>query len=66
MPIINEITALEREYWDSMITKDPRVAQRLTADESLVVGAQGVNQVGGEFRGQRAPGSGRRLFARRN
>jgi hypothetical protein len=45
MPIDKEITDLEREYWDSMITKDPRVAQRLTADPSLIVGAQGVSSV---------------------
>ena len=40
-----ELLALEREYWDSMITKDPTVATRLTADESIVVGAHGVGTV---------------------
>ena len=43
--IDKEITALEREYWDSMMTKDPRVATRLTAAESVIVGAQGVSTV---------------------
>lgn len=40
-----EILALEREYWESMITRDPRVATRLTAQESIIVGAQGVGTV---------------------
>jgi hypothetical protein len=43
--IDQEITALERQYWDSMITKDPSVAPRLTASESVIVGAQGVSTV---------------------
>jgi hypothetical protein len=41
----SEILALEREYWQWMITKDPDVATRLTGDESIVVGAQGVGKV---------------------
>jgi hypothetical protein len=40
-----EIMGMEREYWDSMLTKDPSVATRLTADESVIVGAQGVSTV---------------------
>jgi hypothetical protein len=43
--IDRDILALEREYWDSMITKDPEVVTRLTADESIIVGAQGVGIV---------------------
>ena len=43
--IEREIMGLEREYWDSMISKDPKVATRLTADESVIVGAQGVSTV---------------------
>ena len=43
--IDREIMGLEREYWDSMISKDPKVASRLTADESVIVGAQGVSTV---------------------
>lgn len=41
----SEILGLEREYWNAMITKDPNVATRLTADRSIVVGAQGVGVV---------------------
>jgi hypothetical protein len=43
--IDKEIIAVEREYWDSMISKDPKVATRLTADESMIVGSQGVSTV---------------------
>jgi hypothetical protein len=40
-----EILGLEREYWDSMISKDPAVATRVTAPESIVVSAQGAGIV---------------------
>jgi len=40
-----EILALEREYWDAMVKKDPSVPARLTADECLVVGPPGVSTV---------------------
>src|SRR3954447_17467881 len=40
-----EITDLERQYWDSMISKDPKVAERLTAHESMIVGSRGVSTV---------------------
>ncbi len=40
-----EILALEREYWESMITRNPEVATRLTAEQSIVVGAEGVGTV---------------------
>ena len=43
--IDRDILALEREYWDSIITKNSEVAARLTADESIIVGAQGVGTV---------------------
>lgn len=45
IPTENEILALEREYWQSMITKDSSVATRLTAETSIIVGAQGVGKV---------------------
>jgi len=61
MPITQEITALEHEYWDSMITKDPRVAQRLTADESLIVGAQGVSTVSSKTIGPMVESDGWKL-----
>jgi hypothetical protein len=44
-PMDREILALEREYWQAMITKDREVATRLTADQSIIVGAQGVGLV---------------------
>jgi hypothetical protein len=44
--IDKEILELEREYWQAMITKDSEVATRLTADRSIIVGAQGVSTVG--------------------
>lgn len=40
-----EILDVEREYWDSMVNKDPAVATRLTAERSLITGAQGVGEV---------------------
>jgi hypothetical protein len=40
-----EILDVEREYWDSMISKDPSVATRLTGDRALITGAQGVSEV---------------------
>ncbi len=45
-PTESEILAIEREYWQAMITKDAGVVSRLTADPSIVVGAQGVGSVG--------------------
>jgi hypothetical protein len=41
-----EILGVEREYWDSMISKDPSVATKLTGERSLITGAQGVSEVG--------------------
>ena len=41
----SEILALEREFWQSMITKDRDTATRLTADQSIVVGPQGVGMI---------------------
>ena len=40
-----EIQRVEREYWDSMISKDPSVAAKLTGERSLITGAQGVSEV---------------------
>lgn len=40
-----EILALEREFWDAMAAKDADVATRLTADQSIVTGAQGVGVI---------------------
>lgn len=46
--IDKEILALEREYWDAMVRKDPEPPSRLTADECLVVGPPGVTTVKGK------------------
>ncbi|MEI6665449.1 MAG: nuclear transport factor 2 family protein [Chloroflexota bacterium] len=40
-----EILDVEHEYWDSMISKDSAVATRLTAERSIITGAQGVSEV---------------------
>lgn len=40
-----EILALEKEYWQSMVTRDPEVATRLTAEQSIIVGTEGVGTV---------------------
>jgi hypothetical protein len=59
--IDKEITAVEREYWDSMITKDQEVAPRLTADQSLIAGAQGISTVTPKTIGQMVLSDGWRL-----
>ena len=47
-----ELLALEREYWDAMVHRDPEPATRLTAEECLVVGPPGVSKVkGGDIAG---------------
>jgi hypothetical protein len=59
--IDKEIIAVEREYWDSMISKDPSVATRLTADESVIVGAQGVSTVTSQGIGEMVKSEGWKL-----
>ena len=59
--IDKEIIAVEREYWDSMISKDPSVATRLTADESLIVGAHGVSTVSSKTIGAMVQSDGWKL-----
>jgi len=59
--IDEEIIAAEREYWDSMITKDPEVATRLTDNESLIVGAQGVSTVTSKNIGEMVKSDGWKL-----
>lgn len=48
----DQVLGAEREYWDSMISKDPSVAKKLTAERSLITGAQGVSEVGSATIGQ--------------
>jgi hypothetical protein len=59
--IDKEIIAVEREYWDSMISKDPSVATRLTATESVIVGAQGVSTVTSKGIGEMVKSDGWKL-----
>jgi hypothetical protein len=47
-----EIMALERQFWDSMKSKDASVGQRLTGDQCIVAGAQGVSA----FKAEDMPG----------
>lgn len=49
--IEKELLHLERQYWNAMKDKDAQAAMRLTDDEFIVTGAQGVarldrNQIG--------------------
>ena len=39
----SEILAQEKRFWDAMQRKDGRAAAEMTADQSIVVGAQGVS-----------------------
>jgi len=59
--IDKEIIAAEREYWDSMVSKDPSVATRLTADESIIAGAQGVSTVTSKGIGEMVKSDGWKL-----
>jgi hypothetical protein len=40
-----ELLELERQFWDAMKRKDGSAAERLTAEECIVVGRQGVSAV---------------------
>ena len=40
-----EIVDLETRFWNAMKAKDPDVASRLTDDDCVVVGAQGVSTI---------------------
>ena len=40
-----ELLALERQYWDALKARDARIAGRLTAEDSTIVGASGVSGV---------------------
>ena len=50
--ITNELTALERRYWDAIQRKDEQSAMKLSDDQCVVVGAQGVGEVDRERLGQ--------------
>ena len=40
-----DLIALERKYWDAMITKDVDTAVRMSDDPCYIAGAQGVSQI---------------------
>ena len=40
-----ELFDVERRFWDAMKAKDARVAEQLTDDNCIVVGAQGVSEI---------------------
>jgi hypothetical protein len=40
-----ELLDLERRFWDAMKAKDAQSARRMTDDQCIVVGAQGVSSV---------------------
>jgi hypothetical protein len=47
MPRISdkELLTLERDYWDALKDRDARIAGRMTAEDSTIVGASGVSGV---------------------
>ena len=62
MPDIEqEVLGVEREYWDSMITKDGAVASRLTGETSIIAGSQGVSTVSSATIGEMVQSDGWKL-----
>ncbi len=45
MTIDQEITSLERKFWQAMIDKDAEAGARLVSDPCLVTGAQGIGRL---------------------
>ncbi len=45
MKPIEEIKGLEHQYWDAIQAKDPSTAMKLSDDNCIVVGAQGVGSL---------------------
>ena len=43
--LTKELLDLENQYWQAMKTKDVDTAMRLTDDDCIITGAQGVNRV---------------------
>src|SRR6476661_5382552 len=44
-PTVDEILALEREFWDTFKTNDAATMARLTDQDCVLVGAQGVSMI---------------------
>jgi len=55
------LVGLEREYWDAMISKDPTVATRLTAERQIYTGPQGVSTIGADAIGSMVQSDGWKL-----
>ena len=47
-----ELLENERRFWDAMKTKDANVASKMTDDQCIVVGAQGVSAIDGRTMGK--------------
>jgi ketosteroid isomerase-like protein len=45
MPSDSEIEQLERQFWQTMVDKDPDAAMRLIAEECLIAGPMGSMQI---------------------
>jgi hypothetical protein len=45
MSLENEILALEKNFWQSMIDRDAKAGAAMTADPCVVTGAQGVGKI---------------------
>jgi uncharacterized protein (TIGR02246 family) len=48
----NELLKIEHRFWNAMQTKDAGVAQEMTDDGCIVVGAQGVSAIDAETMGK--------------
>ncbi len=42
MSLTDEITGVEKQFWDAMKTRDPDAASRMTSDQCVIAGASGV------------------------
>ena len=51
-----ELLQVESRYWDALKNRDSREARKMTEDECIVVGAQGVMQIGPEMIAQMLEG----------
>ena len=55
--ICDELIALERKYWDAIKDRDPTTAASLTDDPCVLVGAQGVSEIGKSALGRMLQGA---------
>ncbi len=57
MSLTDEIMGLERQFWDSMKTKDASTAARMTSEACIVAGASGVAAIDPATMGQMLSGA---------